>query len=108
MDIGEALRLLPSSTPLFKLRSALETALEEVSRRRREALIVSNLCKSDSLRVREQLVHLRSRCIRLEEDQLCPACLKPLRQSAIAYLPEDSSSGRPEMILHYSCQQKRL
>ncbi|KAF4521839.1 hypothetical protein B566_EDAN003713 [Ephemera danica] len=97
----EALKVLPDSVPLLRIRKFLHTSLQGMLAERREAQMLKGLLYAEHLQVQEQRIALQSQSLLLTELKPCPVCKKKFsNQSAFARYPNGD-------IVHYSCQDRR-
>jgi len=96
IDTPKALDLLPSTIPISQLYPFFEAVLREMTKTRRNNQVVRNLLKSENFQIREQLIQVRSRVIKITEDRSCPVCNKRLGTSVFASYPNGE-------VVHFMC-----
>eukprot|EP00047_Mylnosiga_fluctuans_P005237 m.239225 g.239225 ORF g.239225 m.239225 type:complete len:847 (-) comp13451_c0_seq1:124-2664(-) len=87
IDTTEALKLLPTSTKVCDVQEFLVAVLRERAVARRDAQVLRNLAKTESVQVHVDLLQAHSIRVDISEEQLCFVCRKPIRTSAFLYYP---------------------
>jgi Vam6/Vps39-like protein vacuolar protein sorting-associated protein 39 len=73
-----------------------ECVLRCMAEKRRNNQVVSNLLKTEQLKVHENYIKATSRSIMISEDNKCPVCNWPIGDSAFACYPNG-------VVVHYRC-----
>eukprot|EP00029_Vermamoeba_vermiformis_P006348 TRINITY_DN2461_c0_g1_i1.p1 TRINITY_DN2461_c0_g1~~TRINITY_DN2461_c0_g1_i1.p1 ORF type:complete len:890 (+),score=177.72 TRINITY_DN2461_c0_g1_i1:46-2715(+) len=99
IDTPKALDLLPEDTPMSQLYPFFENVLRQVHQKRRDNLVVHNISKAETVKVKRELIKLQSRVIRINDDTICPICDKRIGETVFASYPNGT-------IIHYMCYTK--
>jgi hypothetical protein len=103
IDAVKALALLPVDTSLSLLVPFFSAEIQHSLALRRNNEVIRALCKSENLRIKEQLQHARSRSITVTADTMCSRCSKRIGQSVFCVLP---GQGKPRAI-HFKCANQK-
>ncbi|KAI8394304.1 vacuolar sorting protein 39 domain 2-domain-containing protein [Radiomyces spectabilis] len=99
INASEVLSILPLPTKLHGLFPFFEKYIRQSNRSRNMDMVVRNLLKAEQIQVEEQLMHYRSRAVKITEDRMCPQCNKRIGNSVFAVFPNG-------IVVHYSCKEK--
>eukprot|EP01125_Pyxidicula_operculata_P017175 TRINITY_DN5996_c0_g1_i2.p1 TRINITY_DN5996_c0_g1~~TRINITY_DN5996_c0_g1_i2.p1 ORF type:complete len:900 (-),score=202.10 TRINITY_DN5996_c0_g1_i2:552-3251(-) len=101
IDLPKALETLPENMPLTYLESYFEKVMREMNKNRRNKQIISNIQKCETMKVKTELLKLRSKSAKVTDDTVCPICQKRfLGDTAFAYYPTG-------VIVHYYCYKNQ-
>lgn len=96
-----ALKELPDSVPLIRIKHFLTIALQNQLNNRRKTQVLKGLLYAEHLQVQELRMMYESQSVLMTEVNVCPVCKKRFgNQSAFVRYPNGD-------IVHYSCQEKR-
>lgn len=97
----KALKVLPDSVPIGRIKHFLEVSLQNNLNARRRTQVLKGLLYAEHLQVQEQRMHYESQSVLMTEFNICPVCKKRFgNQSAFARYPNGD-------IVHYSCQDRK-
>lgn len=87
VDPIQSLMLLPSQTPIFKLKHFLETVAKHTQRERKSGQIFRNLLLSQHLQIQGQRIRIQqSHKIIIEDNDLCRSCHKRIGKTSVSLL----------------------
>lgn len=101
LDTSKALELFPDDTKLSQMTDFFENVWRNMNQRKREGQVVQNIRRSENMKVKNELLRLRSRAIRITDDTICPSCNKKLGEAVFAYYPNGE-------VVHYRCHTRQL
>lgn len=101
LDTSKALELFPDDTKLSQMTEFFENVWRNKNQKKREGQVVQNIRRSESMKIKNELLRLRSRAIRITDDTICPACNKKLGEAVFAYYPNGE-------VVHYRCYTRQL
>ena len=85
VDPIQSLMLLPSQTPIFKLKHFLETVAKHTQRERKSGQIFRNLLLSQHLQIQGQRIRIQqSHKIIIEDNDLCRCCHKRIGKTSVS------------------------
>jgi len=97
INTPKALNLLPTNIPIDELYPFLEAVIRDNTKTKRDNQIIKNLFKSEHIKIKEELIHLRSGVIKITDDLNCAVCGKKfLGTQAFAAQPNGTA-------VHYVC-----
>uniref|UniRef100_A0A1B6MRH7 CNH domain-containing protein n=1 Tax=Graphocephala atropunctata TaxID=36148 RepID=A0A1B6MRH7_9HEMI len=97
----KALKELPNSVPLIRIKHFLMTSLQKQLNQRRKTQVLKGLLYAEHLQVHETRMQYESQSVLMTETNVCPVCKKRFgNQSAFVRYPNGD-------IVHYSCQERR-
>ncbi|XP_054260195.1 vam6/Vps39-like protein [Macrosteles quadrilineatus] len=97
----KALKELPDSVPLIRIKHFLMASLQKQINERRKTQVLKGLLYAEHLQVQELRMQYESQSVMMTETMVCPVCKKRFgNQSAFVRYPNGD-------IVHYSCQERR-
>jgi len=99
IDPSKASDSLPEQTPLHLLNTYFEKLLREINQEKRNKQVLSNIQKCETMKIRSELLKLRSRVVKITDETLCPVCNRRIGETAFAYYPNGT-------VIHYLCYKK--
>jgi len=99
IDASKAFDSLPEMTPLSLLDTYFEKILREIHQEKRNKQVISSIQKSETMKVKSELLKLRSRVVRITDDSICPVCNRRIGATAFAFYPNGT-------VIHFMCYKK--
>lgn len=100
IDIVKAIELYSDDTQLYLMDNFLQMVWRKKNQELREGKIIQNIRKSESVKIKHELLKLRSRSIKITDDTICPVCNKKLGEVVFACYPTGE-------VVHYRCYTKQ-
>jgi len=72
----KALKVLPDSVPIGRIKHFLEVSLQNNLNARRRTQVLKGLLYAEHLQVQEQRMHYESQSVLMTEFNICPVCKK--------------------------------
>ncbi|EGG22622.1 tetratricopeptide-like helical domain-containing protein [Cavenderia fasciculata] len=101
INTPNALGLLPLETSIKELYPFFESVIRDNTKTKRDNQVIKNLFKAENVKIKEELIHLRSGVIKITDDLICPYCNKRfVGTNAFAATPSGTA-------IHYVCFQNQ-
>ncbi|EFA76752.1 tetratricopeptide-like helical domain-containing protein [Heterostelium album PN500] len=101
INTPKALSLLPLSIPINQLYPFFEAVIRDNTKTKRDNQIIKNLLKAEHVKIKEELINLRSGVIKITDDLICPFCNK-------RFVGTNAFAAQPNGIaVHYVCFQNQ-
>lgn len=82
----KALKVLPDSVPIGRIKHFLEVGLQNNLNARRRTQVLKGLLYAEHLQVQEQRMHYESQSVLMTEFNICPVCKKRFGNQRYVYI----------------------
>lgn len=82
----KALKVLPDSVPIGRIKHFLEVSLQNNLNARRRTQVLKGLLYAEHLQVQEQRMHYESQSVLMTEFNICPVCKKRFGNQRYVYI----------------------
>eukprot|EP01120_Amphizonella_sp_Union-15-10_P015169 TRINITY_DN7730_c0_g1_i1.p1 TRINITY_DN7730_c0_g1~~TRINITY_DN7730_c0_g1_i1.p1 ORF type:complete len:877 (+),score=183.62 TRINITY_DN7730_c0_g1_i1:97-2727(+) len=96
IDVLKALDLLQDTTKIDKLYKYFESVLRDITERRRDCQVHVNVLKSESMKIKRELIRYRSGVVHINDETYCSTCDRLLGNAVPVRYPNGT-------IVHYKC-----
>jgi len=101
IDTPKALDLLPEETRILKLYPYFEVVLRDLNQKRRNNQVQMYILRSESMKVKRELIKYRSDVVHITDDTYCADCERPLGNAVPVRYPNGN-------IVHYKCHLAQM